>query len=679
MPLPATFADLRGARAVMVYLPRLAERARHSLRKLREAGFSNVELVEGVDGSVCDPRAVGRQRDLHFDVNLTAGEIGCSLSMIAVWQRVIDEALPFLLVFEDDVLPHPEVARIGPAYWAETPLDADFVFLGNQMMGRELHKERRVVTAPSWCLHAYVVTNEGARRGLSLVRRQLDREDRWLSAVDIELRSWMERGDIRHACWNGTMLPPPYPVSSWPSAPGQGPDVIRAKRDTGLFFQNCALGSATRPHEHSAGRHRRSRPEILFISPAAPHREGNGMAMRAGVTLEGLAQMGDVTLVLAPHGFGDVSGWAAEKVQRTLVLSDSLADPFLRHLGWMAPSERGRARLAYPRPLAAAASTPAAAAAIAEFVSGRVDLVYVMRSYLAPLAEPWLTDGHRLPLIVDVDEDDARFMRQLAALYREENDVVGAAVAMADADKLDRIAEQWIARADIVLAASDIEVTALRHRFGDVSALVLPNPVPQRGRAGSAERVDVAFVANFDYAPNQDAARWFCRQVLPHLRHRLGREVRVALAGSNMGPGIEELQGGGVLLVANPESVTPLYEATTIAVAPLRACGGTRLKILEAFGHRRMVVSTSRGAEGLPVEAGRHLLIADEADDFAEACARALTDERLRARVVAAAVEVAMAHAWPRVAGMVAEIAEGVLGAGARRRAGAEPAATAAR
>ena len=62
------------------------------------------------------------------------------------------------------------------------------------------------------------------------------------------------------------------------------------------------------------------------------------------------------------------------------------------------------------------------------------------------------------------------------------------------------------------------------------------------------------------------------------------------MAGSHIGPAVAELNGDGVILVRDPWSVTPIYEATTIAVAPLRAGGGTRIKILEAFGHRRTVV-----------------------------------------------------------------------------------------
>jgi glycosyltransferase involved in cell wall biosynthesis len=83
----------------------------------------------------------------------------------------------------------------------------------------------------------------------------------------------------------------------------------------------------------------------------------------------------------------------------------------------------------------------------------------------------------------------------------------------------------------------------------------------------------------------------------------------------------------------------PELARADLAVVPVRYGGGTRLKILESFAHRVPVVSTTVGAEGLDVEDGVHLLLADEPDDFALACERLLTDAALRSRVVDAAHE----------------------------------------
>ena len=85
-----------------------------------------------------------------------------------------------------------------------------------------------------------------------------------------------------------------------------------------------------------------------------------------------------------------------------------------------------------------------------------------------------------------------------------------------------------------------------------------------------------------------------------------------------------------------PSMEEELARASLVAV-PIRYGGGTRLKILESFAHRVPVVSTSLGAEGLAVEDGVHLLLADDPDDFAAATVRLLRDAALRVRLTGAA------------------------------------------
>ena len=74
----------------------------------------------------------------------------------------------------------------------------------------------------------------------------------------------------------------------------------------------------------------------------------------------------------------------------------------------------------------------------------------------------------------------------------------------------------------------------------------------------------------------------------------------------------------------------PYYEKAALIVVPLLNGGGTRIKILEAMAFGKAVISTTVGAEGLDVDSGRHILIADQADDFAEQCIRLLQNKELR-------------------------------------------------
>ncbi len=92
-----------------------------------------------------------------------------------------------------------------------------------------------------------------------------------------------------------------------------------------------------------------------------------------------------------------------------------------------------------------------------------------------------------------------------------------------------------------------------------------------------------------------------------------------------------------VVVVGQVPEMEPELARADVAVVPVRYGSGTRLKILESFAHRVPVVSTTVGAEGLDVEDGVHLLVADGADAFAAACERLVADADLRRRLIEAA------------------------------------------
>ncbi len=101
------------------------------------------------------------------------------------------------------------------------------------------------------------------------------------------------------------------------------------------------------------------------------------------------------------------------------------------------------------------------------------------------------------------------------------------------------------------------------------------------------------FVGTLGYFPNADAARFLCRDIVPALRRLSGHAIVVDLAGAGDTTGLRDIaQMPEVTLLGYVEDLAPLYAAADIAVAPLRAGGGTRIKILEAFAHGVPVVAT---------------------------------------------------------------------------------------
>ncbi len=160
----------------------------------------------------------------------------------------------------------------------------------------------------------------------------------------------------------------------------------------------------------------------------------------------------------------------------------------------------------------------------------------------------------------------------------------------------------------------------------------------------------ILFTGTLSYLPCADAAIWLVSVILPLLRRHVP-DVEVWIVGRLATPAVEALAGERVFVTGEVPDTVPYYRRSTVAVAPLRAGGGSRLKILEAMALGRPVVSTTIGAEGLDLRAGEHLLLADSAEAFAEAIARVLRDQAL-ARTLAENARrfVCEHHDWDAIA-----------------------------
>ena len=84
-----------------------------------------------------------------------------------------------------------------------------------------------------------------------------------------------------------------------------------------------------------------------------------------------------------------------------------------------------------------------------------------------------------------------------------------------------------------------------------------------------------------------------------------------------------------VTITGRVDDVQPYYYGSSVCIAPLLSGSGTRLKILEAMSFGNPVVSTGIGAEGIDAQAGRHILIGDDPQSFAENIRLLLTDKAL--------------------------------------------------
>ena len=403
-----------------------------------------------------------------------------------------------------------------------------------------------------------------------------------------------------------------------------------------------------------------ARPNLLFISPIMPAPAGNGLAMRAGIMLEALAADYDVHVLVIPvvgasPGRGS-ERWASRWCARLAVHDVSgRVDPLFRLIARIRdPRERAAAYARYPRPLLCRFATTGAVRESAQvFRDITFREVHVFRLYMAPFAEPYLEDGaaHGPICRLDLDDHESRTRRELAALHEAAGDGAAASIERAEADKYARLERHELRRFHRVYVCSEDDRRALARHQGSRRVVVIPNAV--RIPASTAARRRGApftflFVGTLGYYPNEDAAIFFCTEILPRVRAAAGQPVRVLIAGSNPSARVRALAREREVLIAGAvPDLARFYRAADAVVVPLRAGGGTRIKVLEAFSYRRPVVSTTVGAQGIEASPGTHLLIGDTPQTFAEQCLRLIRAPGLGKTQAARAFQFVKAHHTP--------------------------------
>lgn len=158
----------------------------------------------------------------------------------------------------------------------------------------------------------------------------------------------------------------------------------------------------------------------------------------------------------------------------------------------------------------------------------------------------------------------------------------------------------------------------------------------------------VVFTGSMDWEPNIDAVDYFCQQIWPGVLEEFPNAL-FQVVGRNPHPKIQRLASESVRITGTVPSIEKYLRDAAIVVVPLRIGGGTRLKIFEAMAMGKAVVSTSVGAEGLEVENGRDLMLADDDASFTRAILLLLRDAELRRKYEKAAVQLASQHDWSRI------------------------------
>jgi sugar transferase (PEP-CTERM/EpsH1 system associated) len=173
----------------------------------------------------------------------------------------------------------------------------------------------------------------------------------------------------------------------------------------------------------------------------------------------------------------------------------------------------------------------------------------------------------------------------------------------------------------------------------------------------------LVFIGSMDWLPNEDAILYFVDSILPLIKQQCP-EVSLEVVGRSPSRKLQALaeREKTMRLTGRVEDVRPFVARCSMSIVPLRIGGGTRLKIFEAMAMSKAVVSTSVGAEGLPVRTGENILLADTPDDFAHCVVSLLRDPDARKRLGdSARALVQEKYSWPKVAESFARTLQDVI------------------
>jgi len=415
---------------------------------------------------------------------------------------------------------------------------------------------------------------------------------------------------------------------------------------------------------------------FLFVTDEFPWPARGGYQMRMAQMLDALGELGEIDLVVAAGSRHPRSGVPDDSaVARAIVVRFHGVQG--GRLGvaakWLV---RGQPRVLLRSDYAAAAHQ------VGPWLRPQYDLTWFSHS------ESWHGLGHLAvgPTVVDLDNLNGFSLAHRRLAYsdvprsRNHPDTTWARALTDLTDRFDegrwrRMDVEISRRVSAVIVCSDLD----RQRLDATNAHVVPNGyrlsddrIPPSLAFGpdsdGHDRPSVVMIGQLGYEPNLEGAFHFTEHILPIVRERVPNAQLRLVGRYRREADVRWLrQQPGVTVVGEVDDVTPELAAAAVVVVPLRFGGGTRIKTLEAFAHRRPVVTTEVGREGIDAVHGKHLLVGADAADFAHACVRVIEDRRMAVSLAEEGHQLwRRSYSWdsirPRVHRLVGELTDGVRG-----------------
>lgn len=228
-----------------------------------------------------------------------------------------------------------------------------------------------------------------------------------------------------------------------------------------------------------------------------------------------------------------------------------------------------------------------------------------------------------------------------------------------EAEKMIRYERKAVNRFNHVIAVSENDRENMARMTDQMRISIVPTGVDLEAyrQQSCNDAIDpvVVFTGSMDWEANIDGVEYFCAEIWPRVLKSVPA-ARFRIVGRNPHPRVRALASDSIEVTGSVPSVIDHMKDAAVFVVPLRIGGGTRLKIYEAMAMGKAVVSTSVGAEGLDVEDGRNIMLADTTPSFADSIIKLLCDPQARKQFETAAARLAAAFDWSVIADRFEEV-----------------------
>ena len=221
-------------------------------------------------------------------------------------------------------------------------------------------------------------------------------------------------------------------------------------------------------------------------------------------------------------------------------------------------------------------------------------------------------------------------------IFKEERNIFKKIIFWWQWVKIKRYERKIMKYFDKCLMISTVDESNLKKIVPDANCTVFPTPVDVEGyqlfskESKKPVPYSLIYLGSFSWLPNLHGVLWFLKEVWPKII-KIFPQIQFFIVGKNPPNELKKYSCKNVIITGYVKDVKPWVDKAEIFIVPLFSGGGIRIKILEALAMGKAIISTSVGSEGIEVENGKHIIVADNKDSFAQGIEKLFRHKEIQA------------------------------------------------